>query len=93
MYVIKSLRNWRDYTTLRLNHKKLCLAAVVITQSDDNDYNCVLLKNINTNTNDNKDYAKYELPPNTPIQVGIGIDITDIPKVRLNIATITKTNK
>ena len=34
-----------------------------------------------------KGYAKYELPPNTPIQVGIGIDITDIPKVRLNIAT------
>ena len=66
---------------------------MVITQSDDNDYNCVLLKNINTNTNDNKDYAKYELPPNTPIQVGIGIDITDIPKVRLNIAPITKTNK
>ena len=78
---------------MRLNHKRLCLAAVVITQSDDNDYNCVLLKNINTNTNDYKDYAKYELPPNTPIQVGIGIDITDIPKVRLNMATITKTNK
>ena len=66
---------------------------MVITQSDDNDYNCLLLKNINTNTYDNKDYAKYELPPNTPIQVGIGIDITDIPKVRLNMATITKTNK
>ena len=58
---------------------------MVITQSDDD--NCVLWKNISTNTNDNKDYAKYELPPNTPIQVGIGIDITDIPKVRLNIAT------
>ena len=26
-------------------------------------------------------YAKYELPPNTPIQVSIGVDITDIPKV------------
>ena len=66
---------------------------MVSTQSDDDDDNWVLWKNINTNTNDNKDYAKYELPPNTPIQVGIGIDITDIPKVRLNIATITKTNK
>ena len=67
---------------------------MVITQSDDDDEdNGVLWKNINTNTNDNKDYAKYELPPNTPIQVGIGIDITDIPKVRLNMATITKTNK
>ena len=66
---------------------------MVSTQSDDDDDNWVLWKNINTNTNDNKDYAKYELPPNTPIQVGIGIDITDIPKVRLNMATITKTNK
>ena len=67
---------------------------MVITQSDDDDKdNGVLLKNIDTNTNDNKDYAKYELPPNTPIQVGIGIDITDIPKVRLNIAIITKENK
>ena len=64
----------------------------MITQSVDDDDNCLLWKKINTNTNDNKDYAKYELPPNTPIQVGIGIDITDIPKVRLNMATITKTN-
>ena len=66
---------------------------MVIAQSDDDKDICILWKNINTNTYDNKDYAKYELPPNTPIQVGIGIDITDIPKVRLNIATITKTNK
>ena len=66
---------------------------MVISQSDDDNDICVLWKNINTNTYDNKDYAKYELPPNTPIQVGIGIDITDIPKVRLNMATITKTNK
>ena len=66
---------------------------MVISQSDDDKDICILWKNINTNTYDNKDYAKYELPPNTPIQVGIGIDITDIPKVRLNIATITKTNK
>ena len=60
---------------------------MVIPQSSDDDDDWVLWKNINTNTYDNKGYAKYELPPNTPIQVGIGIDITDIPKVRLNIAT------
>ena len=33
-------------------------------------------------------YAKYELPPNTPIQVSIGVDITDIPKVAIVIIFI-----
>ena len=36
-------------------------------------------------------YAKYELPPNIPIHVSIGIDITDIPKVTTIIIFIIRT--
>ena len=37
-------------------------------------------------------YAKYELPPNIPIQVSIGVDITDIPKVTMIIIFVIPIN-
>ena len=35
-------------------------------------------------TNCLQEYVKFELPPNQPITVSIGVDVKDIPKVSLN---------
>ena len=32
-----------------------------------------------------QEYVKFELPPNQPITVSIGVDVKDIPKVSSNI--------
>ena len=32
-----------------------------------------------------QEYVKFELPPNQPITVSIGVDVKDIPKVSSNV--------